>query len=329
MLGVVTVDSTVRVGDILAELEVQPVSFNGTRLTQVAHIWSRWRPNALKFRIVSSAASIVSGNYMAAWTAAYDKLGSGMSAVREMATFVPTTQQHISQSATVNVPCTGALMPSQRWLSVHRMDEMSDCAHGRFLLVATAQVANIKGSVTLTIHLDWDVTFSNPQIDRTDEGYDTVYARDGYEGYHTTSSSDWHDSAYLSFKHTAGGAFVPFDGAQPGIVYELAPTAKCSMYINSNTLVPVGYAVRIKDDTTFDYPTFTPFPRTDKGREYAEAYAKTGDLANLYRYYAAGEPVTPTNPPWKPLVDTRAVRTLVNTGGDLRTQTKPVPVRGE
>jgi hypothetical protein len=301
---VIEVSDKIKLGSVLADINLNPSRLRGTRFSQESTLWSRWRPNKLTIRVVTSAGTFVSGSYMIGWSATQETVHAGLEAIRRVATFVPNQQAQVAQNVSITIPCTGPSAPAQRWLFVdpHQVDESS---HGALFLVCAAPLANLKGSISLSLHLDWEVQFSNPDIE-TDVVKRAVYARDGWSPYHVTSDGDWKSGKYYGLKATAGGDMVPFDYSTPGEVYELDASAKMAMRVNDKILAEVGFGVVIHD-SPYPYHSFTVFPRGDSGRNWAEKYAASPDDNYLYNYVEAGLPITPTNPAWYPRSVTKSV----------------------
>jgi hypothetical protein len=173
-----------------------------------------------------------------------------------------------------------------------------DIEHGRVYLGVSATCSNMTGMVDLTVHLDWTVEFSAPDLPTTNDHLVTVM--DGWTPYFTDSVTGWHGGTRLTFKHKEGGGVVPFANVDPQKVYELASLeATCKYYTAAGLAVDCRFIAAIKD---YDPPVaggyaMAPFHTLAD----AQNYLKTGSATYLTLYAKAGPWVHPQNPDWKPV----------------------------
>lgn len=288
MLGLVTVTAPGAVGLPLLEAPLNPGNFASTRFQAEAALWNRWRPLRLNLRIVPSAGTFINGMYTAGWNAnPVERLGSADGAVRQLSTYRPNATSHVSKQLVLSIPCEA----SQRWYVLGK--EVADSTHGVVHAVMSSQLTGVTtgSQVSLYVHLDWEVEFSGPDLPSVSSG-SHIYARSGYEGYHTTSVSDWAAGKCLTLKERAGGNAVPFDDAEPGVVYKLDPAAKLQYLKDAaGNKSNIKYGVRIPN---YYSPAIAVFEEEAK----AKAFASTGDSANCLTYHGAGPAVSPDNPAW-------------------------------
>lgn len=280
------VKPTDSVGHLIASINLNPADLPGTRLHQLAALWSRWSPLEMSIQVATSAGSLTSGSYAAGFTPSPEyHPPPGPSSVAAVSTLSPTLLRSIARPAHLSIPRKA----SQRWYSLES-DDPFESSHGRFIVVLAAPIGNITTatSVNFMITLNWKVRFDGPALPSS-ESHDTVYAAAGYESYFTTSDSSF-DSAVLTLKARSGGSAVEFPHARPETVYEIDPQASLKA-LSAKGEVVVKYAVRAFNYT---YPIFVLFSDlTD-----AHSYASSGDKAHCLPYHSAGPIVTPSNPAW-------------------------------
>lgn len=288
------VSSVAPVGTVLLEMLLSPLFFVGTRLEAEASLWARWRPVRLSLRIQPSAGSMTSGAYVVGHTFDLnEKFQTNVSAVNRVMAMRPSSTSNIYSPSVFNIPSE----TSQKWLltSTH---ELADSCHGKVVLVLAAPIGNVTSisKISFMLSMNWTVAFEGAVLPGSAGASENVYCDPGYEGYHTTSISDWASGRYLTLKHTAGGAAVPFSMASPEHIYQLDKQAvlKYQKSATSTDLGDIHYATLIKD-----YPTkiFAVFEDEAK----AKSYRDSGNLSYCTSYFGAGSPVSPDNPAWIPV----------------------------
>lgn len=289
------------VGTLLSMIEINPLTFEGTRLHDEVNLWSRWRPKKLSFEIRSSAGNMTSGSYAVGFT--YDTVQNfqtGPHLINVVSALRPSHNANIHTGCTFNVPTN----TTQKWYSL-RSREKADSTHGRVLLVITSPLGSITADsrVNFTIRLNWTVELDGISFPPS-EASNYIYCDTGFEGYHTTSTSDWAGGTKLSVKHTAGGALVPFSTAESGTIYMIEKSAKLD-YVKTadgNTYGTISYGVVIRDFPGRHLAVFETLVQAQK-------YLASGNSDDATVYYGAGNAVSPDNPPWK-AVDSSTLKTF-------------------
>lgn len=279
------------VGSVIAEFDVTPSFFDGTRLAAEAQLWSRWKPQHLMLQVIPSAGSLVTGTYCVGFTYEVNAvLGTGIGAVKQINSYIPSSTATVYNKISFNIPVDTA----QKWLHTSGR-ERADMVHGKVFAVLTSPIGNITNDskINFTFRMVWTVAFEGPVLPGTAETGASVYVDDGYESYHTTSTADWASGGRLSLKHVAGGALCPFSTARSDIVYKLDPVAKLYYVKEDKTKALVTHAVIIKSFAGKHFAVFA-------SKETAQKYLQSGSVDDCLPYVEAGDVVTPANPAWIP-----------------------------
>lgn len=283
-------------GSVLAQYQISPRAFHGTRLAQMASMWNRWCPIHLTFTARSTAPTIAGGIVAAAWSSDDKELlpRDQVSLVRKLGVLPHVQQGAFWQPIVVNV--TEA--PVQRWLYTDLGQD--DTFHGCFILVCVGAPSSITGTVDFTVSLKWTVRFEAPDI-ITSHSEPTIVVRadDGYDPYFTTFSGSVNNSKLTLECASAGGysSIVRFSAMVPGVVYEPASDT-LSYYKKSGatyTTESVGALVRMKERPE-------PFVWCFASKDEANEYLKTSDISHVLDYAKAG-PWSKTGMIWKPAAE--------------------------
>lgn len=298
MIHTVNVNTKAPIGTVLAQIPINPLSFASTRLAQEAELWTRWRPVMLRLEAVTSAGNMITGAYVAGWTAdPSQNFDTSVDTIVRASALVPSVTSHISQKIMLNVPCN----TSQKWLFC-KSREIEDANHGKLVSALSASVGVIaSGSeISITFYLTWKVAFDGPNLmaGTLESG---IYAESDYEGYYTDSVSDWANGKKLSLKTHAGGNLVPFPSARPQTVYRLDKAATLEYYTSSSSKEKIAYAVLVPN---YYQKAFAVF----KDKAKATAYATSGDSSNCLDYVSPGPVVSPDNPAWYEETNLQRVR---------------------
>lgn len=292
----VTISSKLSFGKILYQVPLNPLSFAGTRLSQEAALWNRWKPVNVTFMVKPSASTFVSGQYILAWTTdSAENFTDGSSAVVRLSSLKSITQP-IHKSSSMRI----SNQTVQKWLYTDSR-EPSDSNHGKLIIALTGPLSSVTSdsSIVLNLYIKWSVTFDGPHIEGTTE-ISAIYAESDYASYFTTSTSEWADGKKLSLKTHEGGALVPFPNARPQTVYRIDSTAKLT-YNTATAKGDIKYGVLIPN---FSVKAFAVFNSLDS----AKKFASTGDSTHCLDYASAGARVQPDNPAWYEQVGLTAIR---------------------
>lgn len=284
--------TTSKAGDLLLKIDLCPKYLVDTRFALEAKLWARWRPVELELTIMTSAGSMTSGAYVAGFTndVTVSLKNSSVTNISIVSAYVPSVLNRIHTAATLKIPCD----TTQKWYLTEGKDD-ADSSHGTVFVVLASPIGNITADskVNLMARLRWKVHFDGPIITaQSGEVAQTIYADAGWEGYHTTSNSNWIDGKYLGLKAHAGGEFCEFSQAVPGVVYQLDQQAKLT-YVKAadGSKGAVRYGVLIANRPSKNLAVFADLAK-------AELYASSGDATHCLSYYGAGDPVSPDNPAW-------------------------------
>lgn len=316
VIGTTSVSSGSIAGFEVMRIYLNPRVIVGSRLYQESKLWSRWKPIKLSLEVHTSASSIVSGLYCAAWTPdTMLNLPGGANSIKALATFSATKEAATYVPIKLNIPCDS----SRKWYTFDSEDK-SDNDHGIVIIILSSPIGGVSGYVQFTAHLQWTVQFDGPEME-LEKGQEYIYADDSYCPYFSDSSSDFAEGKYLTFKHKEGGSVVPFPSARHGVVY------KCTVdipYKSGSTDKKTSFAVRAVEYS--EYPILVLF----KDQADAGNYIKTSKIEYALPYSAAGSWVTSTNPAWVAMTKyeapgwtNRPVRSLMPRGSDDRPIASP------
>lgn len=299
IVSVFDIDSKAVSGTMLAQINLNPHSFSGTRLDQEAALWTRWRPQMMVVTVASSAGFMITGSYMIGWTGdSAESFVGGPGVIPRVGALVPSVTSFVGANSTLSVPCDTV----QKWLYTNSQ-ESDDSTHGKIVICLNGALGTItQGKITLTVTLTWRCAFEYPRLTGAQVSQ-TIYADSDYAGYHTTSTNDWAGGTKLSLKQHAGGSLVPFPKARPQTVYMLDPQANLGYYSSASGKGRIIYGVLIPN---FSVKAFAVF--SDK--EKATKFAQSGDSSHCLTYYAAGPVVDPDNPSWTEVMGLHAVQQL-------------------
>lgn len=270
-------------GQSLIRIEYHASKYDGTRLSQEAALWSRWRPTSLRIRLISTFSSSGSGRLCVAWMEDHtDALPGGLPGLRRMVS-LPHVEGNINTPLVLRVP-----LKNPPWLYLREHDV--DGTFGAVVVGVIQPIVGATGKLSLQLSFDWSVQFSGPYAAIRSQPGTSVYADSSWTPYFTTSSGDW-DSGYLTLKAHSGGGIVPFPGAKPGSVYKLDPSAHLDYVKADGTTAKVEYASVIKDSPYHGFALHQSFA-------YASSYQSSGNKQYCLKYTAAGNWVSPNNPAW-------------------------------
>lgn len=283
----IQVSTSTNIGTVIAEYDITPKYFEGTRFELESRLWARWRPTSLKVGVRPSAGSMTSGAYAVGFT--FDptaRLASAPTAVSVVNAMRPSATASISQPINLVLPRE----PSQKWYHIQGR-EKHDMIHGRLFVVLVSKIGNVTtdSRISFNVRLDWTCQFEGMSMPVSVE-QQHVYADAGFEGYHTTSTNDWANGDRLSVKHTAGGALVPFSDAESDTLYLLDKQAKLP-YKTENGGGFITHAVVIRDFPGRHFAVFAD-------QASALKYMSSGNADDCLKYYSAGDAINPDNPPW-------------------------------
>lgn len=284
VLGVASIKKDTRVGTGLLRFTINPRALTGTRLGDYASLWARWRPVKLRLEICPAAGLMVTGAYIAAWSATpSEQVPAGEQAIAHLSALVTQVHKPIGQPSFLDVPCVS----TAKWYTFS--GESVDVNHG-CLLACLAGMVSVEGSVSVVFKLHWTIEFNGPDIPAPLEEL-ILEPGPGWENIFTDSVSDWAGGAKLTFKMHAGGAVVEWPGVESQVVYGVAEGTKIPYYDSSGAEKECKFFSRIIDSNLYDTAICCHATQAD-----AEAYQKTGDLTKILPYRAAGKVATPARP---------------------------------
>lgn len=245
----------------------------------------------MRLRYIGGGPATAGGTFALAWTpdstnnTPGEQPGLGMALSAEKNALV-----RMDSNASFLIPPAAAY----KWYQTDSQGPLGD--HGAVVAILVAPPTGIKGSVAITVVLDWVVEWSGRKLEVPTSGPRSVLKPDpGYTNMWTTSDGSF-DAAILTFKTHAGGEMVPFSRALPGQVFTTKGTTTVVPYISEDgsekkaewfSLV-IGYTVKGLV--------------LHANEANAHEYQRTGDRAMCLHYKGPGNYVTPASPEFKVLV---------------------------
>lgn len=283
LLGSTEVKDTNKTGEPLLEFVINPQSLPQTRLAQLAELWVRWRPKSLKLECLTTSSIMTGGGFVVGWSAdTSDKLASaGLDNIRHIVMLDCQQQCVLTGSFTLNIP-TGT---AAKWYTFRGTPMES--AHGILLAALTGPIVTKTATVTWKLH--WQIEFEGPDAPRQSE-VETIEPAVGWSPVFTDSVSDWESGKYLTFKHSEGGAVVPWTGVRPNVIYVPDGDTQVTVYKADGTEAVVGFFSAMKST---EYPTAVVPHASELD---AQNYQKTGSKSYLLPYTKAGNWCTPQRP---------------------------------
>lgn len=220
------------------------------------------------------------------WTPDYDDHlpKSGTAALSKLLSLRPSRTRPISTGLRMRIPCE----TTQKWYYL-RGEEDKDCEFGRLWIMVAAPLANVTAgtNTSLIVRIRWKIEFQMPDMPTSagPEG-EAIYPQYRDSKIFTTSSSDWRDGKYLTFKYTSGGQIVGFPNAQKGVIYLVQKGAGLNYVKSDKTYGSISCATPSGDAAEEGYLLMAAFDTPQNAKEYIDS--KYSD-SKLLRYYGAGE----------------------------------------
>lgn len=284
LIGSAVMDSRMKVGQQLLVWDVNPNTLIATRAHQFGQVFTRWRPKKLHVRAVPGAGTFTPGSYAMAWTAdpAYD-IGPVSTRLTRLCALEPNLMSSFGEPTKLVIP----LSTTQKWYMT-RPGEGVESDHGRvFCILASTLSAD---NIGINFKLDWTFEFDSPEVPSASEDLIT-YPDPQWIPIFTDSVSDWAEGKKLTFKHSSGGAVVPFLEARPGVAYVPGPGVNVPYVKSDGTTGSVGAISLIMDS-----PLYSSAMACFETKEKALEYIKQPTLDKVLDYKSAGGYVTPTFP---------------------------------
>lgn len=288
-------------GSILRVVKMTPSYFTDSRMAAEASLWTRWRPIKMVLHILPSAGALTSGSYVVGFTYGHDeRVVNGESAVHMVSAMKPSVSANVHKATTFRVPVD----TSRKWYFTSPYNE-EDAVHGTVFIVLSAPVGNITedSKFRFNFKLDWTVAFEGAVLPTlgTAPGGEEIFADDGWEGYHTTSTNDWANGTRLTLKQHAGGELVPFSMARTNTLYELNSKASLTYYTAEGRTGKITHGVIIPE---LGGKHMAVFP----SKSTAQTYLKSKSINDCTPYHSAGSTITPENPPWREIASAVALK---------------------
>lgn len=159
LLTALTIPQTIGAGELLADIVITPSI--AARLATLAGGWQRVRYNRLTFEVNASASSIVGGEFVAAFVSDPTDKPPLNSADKWVKAHAGSITSSWWKSTNVRGPC-----PPQVMYTSFEENEPRFSSPGRFVL---AVVNPPTSEATMSISLNWAVTFSQPSLESFDE----------------------------------------------------------------------------------------------------------------------------------------------------------------
>jgi hypothetical protein len=236
---------------------------------------------------------MISGAYLAAWTSdLHEQMVDAQTSIARASALATSVMRGVGQPAVLQLPSSA----THKWYTFEGSD--ADETHGVFFVLLAGSVNS--ASVTATVMLRWSITFDGPEM-QVQGNIASIYPEHDWVPIFTDSVGDWLDGGFLTFKHSEGGAVVPWENAQPGVVYT---TARSSTYItykvSSGADIKLNYFSLMRGSALYNRALVPHLTLED-----AKKYQETGANQYLVPYYAAGNWVKPDQPILKPVLETR------------------------
>lgn len=163
LLTAITIPQNIGAGDLLADIVITPSI--AARLATLAGGWQRVRYNRLTFEVNASSSSIVGGEFVAAFVSDPTDKPPLSNADKWVKAHAGSITSSWWKSTNVRGPC-----PPQVMYTSYEENEPRFSSPGRFVL---AVVNPPTSEATMSISLNWNVTFTQPSLEYFDE--DVVY----------------------------------------------------------------------------------------------------------------------------------------------------------
>lgn len=318
LIATVKLTKSTKPGTTLLLWDINPKSLSNTRMSRLASVYTRWRPKRLTVEAVPGAGTFTPGAYTMGWVAEPGwNPGSPESALARVSTLTPNIMSTFGNPKTLRIPCD----TTQKWYYVHSQAGI-DSDHGMLVCVLAAYVGSEK--ISISFKLNWEIEFDSPDMPEPQEDL-ACYPDPQWIPIFTDSVSDWAEGKRLTFKHTTGGAVVPFHGIREGVIYQPAPGVKVPYYKTNGTADEVKYFSKMIGEALYSSAMVCHASLAD-AKEYQQ---KGGDVQKVLEYKQAGEWVTPAFPEFvgnpissSVLVDLR--REALETEHPLRIRAKAV-----
>lgn len=282
LAAAVSVSRNASVGTVLLNLPLGPATLNPSRLRNESTLWSRWRPQQLKLHVVASGSAMTYGSVCVAWCPddVWTPSGSAADYMR-VAALKPSVTMRLHESRTLVVP----IDTLTKWYMCDGSPDMS--THGTLLAVVAAQPGGYdRGSIGLTLTLEWKVQFQGVEMPGTSTAIDDIIQPDsGWTNLFTTSDGSF-NAERLTLKMHSGGDMAPFSAAREDHIYEPVSGVKVPYYDESSTLKECRFFAKVQGWAT---PGLLCFG----SRADAAAYITSGDVTKALKYKAAGPLSTP------------------------------------
>lgn len=293
VLATFTVSGQTKGGRILTSTSVNPVLFSGTRISQTAALWTRWRPLSLTFEVQTALSTAAGGQLIFGWTPDFNARlpTNDVSLVRYVASLQPNMMFHGWEKATI----TPRAQPSQKWLFLTDQENQEDSHYGRIILVLMSP-PSITSEYGVTVNLKWKVEFDSPHLAEEDLPSEMLQADEGYYPYFSTYSGHLPEgfTDRLTFEENSSGGYssiVRFSDMKPDTVYAPVKSDAVQYYDKSGNLKDLPAIVRAKEVSD-------PFAWGFASEEDARSYIKSGGASKIIQWYKSG-PWCTGNPLWK------------------------------
>lgn len=283
LIGSVVITENHKAGQLMMMWDINPMTLPTTRMSRLAQVYARWRPIKLHLEVVPGAGVFTPGAYSIGWVAEPGwNPGTGSTVLGRIATLTPSLMSTFGAPKVLKIPCD----TTQKWyLTQGGVGIESD--HGTVVAALAALIGVAK--VSINFMLNWTIEFDSPDIPLPEEDLE-AYPDPDWIPIFTDSVSDWAQGKRLTFKHTQGGAVVPFHGLREQVVYQPAKGVKVT-YKKGSTDTEVKWFSKMINEPLYSAAMVCHGSEAD-----AKAYQQTGNVDKVLEYSAAGEYVTPTFP---------------------------------
>lgn len=284
IIGSVTLTDTDKAGTLLLMWDVNPLTLIDTRVHQFGSVFTRWRPRKLDLQCIPGAGVFTPGSYAIGWVADPEfDIGLDRSRVTRVTSLSPSILSAFGSPKTLRIPCD----TTQKWY-LCRPGIGVESDHGRVVAVLAAMVGG--KNITINFRLDWTLEFSSPELPSTVEEQE-CYPDPQWIPIFTDSVSDWGSGNKLTFKHSEGGAVVPFIGIRDNVVYKPSKGVVVPYVKSDGTTANCSWFARMRDSAVYSTAMVCFASEAD-----AKAYVGSGDIGKVLTYKAAGDYVTPNFP---------------------------------
>lgn len=282
MVGTFQVAANRTIGTKVQEVVLCPQNLAYSRFAQEASLYTRWRPKRFKIQITGAGAYTTFGAVLAAWTADPTvQLGTGSSTLQQVGAMKPQAVVKLNETKTMTLPTETA----RKWY--HTTGGLDESAHGSLHFVVAASTGGYSGSVTYSIHIDWEIELEGMTLPPLwqSSGGSRITPDAGWERVFTTSDGAF-DAEVLTLKCHPGGEMTHFSAAKMGVVYKPASGTVVPYVDGAGKVQNVSYFSKVQN---YAVPGLLCFATWDD----ADAYSRSGDLGKVLKYHAAGAWATP------------------------------------